>query len=39
MGKKKILEDSSELITKIRKEYLEEVKSVKELAALYSCST
>lgn len=39
MGKKKILEDSSELITKIRKEYLEEVKSIKELADIYSCST
>ena len=39
MGKRKILEDSNELITKIRKEYLEEVKSVKELATIYNCST
>ena len=39
MGKRKILEDSDELITKIRKEYLEEVKSVKELATIYNCST
>lgn len=39
MGKRKILKDSNELITKIRKEYLEEVKSVKELATIYNCST
>lgn len=39
MGKRKILEDSNELITKIRKEYLEEAKSVKELATIYNCST
>lgn len=39
MGKRKILEDSEELIKKIRKEYLEEAKSVKELASVYNCST
>ena len=39
MGKRKILEDSNELIVKIRKEYLEEAKSVKELATIYNCST
>ena len=39
MGKRKILEDSNELIAKIRKEYLEEAKSIKELATIYNCST